>query len=283
VEKLGPFVRAAAPACAVLLIFVACLATLAGYSFRPRLGMAQMGSGFTLESYAAFFRDPFNLAYLWRSLWIATYTTAVVLVLGYVVAYHMTVCGPRMRLIITIILLVQFFTSYVIRTYAIVLALGRYGIVNNGLIALGVISVPAKLLFTEFAVAAGLVLVAVPFMVFPVYGSIAGISPNLRAAAGSLGATPAAVFREIVLPLSLPGVAAGVVIVYLFNLTAFITPSLLGGGHVDMIANLIFDRAMNTQDYPFASAAAMVSLLLTLIIVYLLQSGFRRTIRGAER
>jgi ABC-type spermidine/putrescine transport system permease subunit I len=86
-----------------------------------------------------------------------------------------------------------------------------------------------------------------------------------------------------VLPLSLPGVAAGVVIVCLFNLTAFITPNLLGGGYFDMIANFIYDRAMNTQEYPLAAAAAMVSLLLTVVLVYLLQKGFGAAIKGATR
>jgi ABC-type spermidine/putrescine transport system permease subunit I len=279
----APVGRLVAPAGATVLIFFACLATMAHYSVLPSLGMARVGEGFTFSAYEAFLGDAFNLAYLWRSLHIATYTTLLVLVLAYPVAYYMSYCSPRMRLLVSVLLLVQFFTSYVIRTYAIVLVLGRFGVINRGLIGLGIIDEPLKLLFTEFAVALGLVVVAIPFMVFPIYGSIAGIPPNLLTASKSLGATQLRTFFEIVLPLSLPGVAAGVVIVYLFNLTAFITPSLLGGSQFDMIANFIFDRALNTQEYPMAAAASMVSLIVTVVLVYLLQKGFAAAIRGATR
>lgn len=275
--------RLLAPGLAIAAAFFATLGVMAYYSVLPNLGIARVGSGFTLAAYRAFFGDAFNLAYLTRSLWIATYCTLVTLVLGYAVAYHMTLCGPRLRLVISLVLLVQFFTSFVIRTYAVVLVLGRYGVVNTTLVGLGIVEEPLKLLFTEFAVALGLVVVSIPFMVFPIYSSLAAIPRNLGGAAESLGATHFAVFREVTLPLSLPGVAAGVVLVYLFDFTAFITPGLLGGGYFDMIANFIYDRAMNTQDYPGAAAAAMVSLALTVVIVYVLQKGFRAAIRGTER
>lgn len=275
--------RLVAPGLVVLAGFFGCLATLGYFSVLPSRGMAQVGEGFTLDAYKAFLGDAFNLSYLWRSLRIATYTTAIVLVLGYPIAYFMTLCRPRTRLIVSILLLVQFFTSFVVRTYAVVLVLGKFGVVNRSLMALGLIDEPLRLLFTEFAVALGLVIVAIPFVVFPIYASLAAIPRNLLTAAESLGADRPRVFREVILPLSLPGVAAGVVIVYLFNLTAFITPNLLGGGYVDMIANLIYDQAMNTQQYPLASAAAMVSLVLTIVVVYLLQKGFGSMIRGAQR
>lgn len=256
---------------------------MAYYSFLPSLGMARVGTGFTWANYEAFLGDAFNLSYLWRSLRVATYTTAIVLLLGYAVAYFMSLCSPRVRMIVSVILLVQFFTSFVIRTYAIVLVLGRYGIVNEILQTLGITEAPVRLLFNEFAVAAGIILVAVPFMVFPIYSSIAAIPPNLLTAAESLGATRLRVFYEVILPMSMPGVAAGVVIVYLFNFTSFITPSLLGGGYFDMIANLIYDQAMNTQQYPVAAATSMIALLLTILIVYGMQKAFAAMIRGAER
>jgi ABC-type spermidine/putrescine transport system permease subunit I len=272
-----------APGVAAVALFFSCLGLMAYYSFLPSLGMAQVGSGFTLDNYGEFIGDSFNRAYLWRSLRVATYTTVIVLVLGYAVAYYMSFCSPRMRLLISVLLLVQFFTSYVVRTYAIVLVLGRYGVVNETLMALGITAEPLRLLFNEFAVALGIVLVAIPFMVFPIYSSIAAIPPNLLTAAESLGATRLKTFFEVILPMSMPGVAAGVVIVYLFNFTSFITPSLLGGGYFDMIANLIYDQAMNTQEYPLAAATSVIALVLTVAIVYALQKMFAVTIRGAER
>lgn len=275
--------RLVAPATATVAIFFSCLGLMAYYSFLPSLGIAKVGSGFTWANYAGFLGDSFNLSYLWRSLRVATYTTAIVLLLGYPIAYFMTYCRPRTRMVVSVVLLVQFFTSYVVRTYAIVLVLGRYGIVNQTLQALGLTDAPMKLLFNEFAVALGIVLVAIPFMVFPIYSSIAAIPPNLLTAAESLGATRFKIFKEVILPMSMPGVAAGVVIVYLFNFTSFITPSLLGGGYFDMIANLIYDQAMNTQQYPVAAATSMVALVLTILIVYAMQKLFALTIRGAER
>ncbi|MGE0714719.1 MAG: ABC transporter permease [Alphaproteobacteria bacterium] len=271
------------PGTLLLAAFLGCLGVLLVQSFLPSAGMARVGEGFTLASYAQFLGDSFYLGYLVRSIVIAAYTTAIVLVLGYVVAYHMTLCGRRLRLFISIVLLVQFFTSFVIRTYAVMLVLGRYGIVNETLQSAGVTDEPLRLLFNEFAVATGIVLTAVPYMVFPVYGSLMAIEPNLRAAAQSLGANRLRIFWEVVFPLSLPGVAAATVIVFLFALTSYIAPGLLGGGYFDMIANLIYDKAVNAQDYPFAAAAAVVSVTTTLALVYLMQKGFRAAIRGTER
>jgi ABC-type spermidine/putrescine transport system permease subunit I len=275
--------RLVAPGVAAVAVFFSCLGIMAYYSFLPSLGIAKVGTGFTLVNYEAFIGDAFNLSYLWRSLRVATYTTAIVLLMGYTIAYFMSFCSPRTRTVISVVLLVQFFTSYVVRTYAIVLVLGRYGIVNETLQALGITEAPIKLLFNEFAVALGIVLVAVPFMVFPIYSSLAAIPPNLLTAAESLGATRFKIFTEVILPMSMPGVAAGVVIVYLFNFTSFITPSLLGGGYFDMIANLIYDQAMNTQQYPVAAATSMIALVLTILIVYAMQKAFAQMIRGTER
>ena len=275
--------RLLTPGVLALVFFFGCLGAMAYYSLLPSLGMAKIGSGFTLKNYATFLGDAFYMSYLWRSLRIATYTTLIALLCGFSVAYFMSLCRPRVRMLISMLLLVQFFTSYVIRTYAIALVLGRTGVVNESLQAMGLIEEPLELIFNEFAVAVGIILVAVPFMVFPIYSSLAAIPRNLLIAAESLGATRFKAFWTVTFPLSLPGIAAGVIVVYLFNLTSFITPALLGGGYFDMIANLIYDQAMNTQDYPLSAATSMVSLAVTLLVVYLLQRFFSRFIRGVER
>jgi ABC-type spermidine/putrescine transport system permease subunit I len=276
-------VQLLSPGVLTLVFFFGCLGTMAYYSLVPSLGMARIGTGFTLKNYSTFLGDSFYLSYLWRSLRIASYTTVITLFCGFALAYFMSLCSSRLRVLISMLLLVQFFTSYVIRTYAIGLVLGRTGVVNETLLRLGVIREPLELIFNEFAVALGIVLVAIPFMVFPIYSSLAAIPSNLRTAAESLGATRFKVFWRVTFPLSLPGVAAGVIVVYLFNLTSFITPALLGGGYFDMIANLIYDQAMNTQDYPLAAATSMVSLAVTMAVVYALQRIFSGFIRGTER
>jgi ABC-type spermidine/putrescine transport system permease subunit I len=262
------------PAMAILVLFFGCLAVMIVYSFLPSTGMGQIGEGFTLENYQKFLGDAFYLSYVSRSLLLSLYCTAITLVLGYLVAYLMYRASPTVRLIIGLILVVQFFTAYVIRTYAIMLILGRNGAVNKLLLYLGLIDEPLKLIFNELGVAIGLVLVSIPFMVFPIYSSLHVIADNLELAAQSLGATRFKCFWTIILPLSLPGISAGIIIVYLFQVTAYIIPGLLGGGYFDLVANLIYSKAMSALDYPFSAAAAVVMLVISCTIVYAAQKLF---------
>jgi ABC-type spermidine/putrescine transport system permease subunit I len=236
--------------------------------------MAQVGTGFTLANYGRFFGNPLYLSYVSRSLVLATYCTAVTLVLGYAVAYVMYRATPRMLLLISLVLIVQFFTAYVIRTYAIMLVLGRNGLVNQVLLSIGAIDQPLKLLFNELGVAIGMVMISIPFMVFPIYSSLRAIPANLEPAAHALGASPLRCFFAVILPLTLPGMAAGVIIVYLFEVTAYIIPAILGGGYYDMVANLIYSKAMGALDYPLSSAIAMTMLVISCVIVYGAQKAF---------
>jgi len=269
-----PVAPLVAPAVAVVLFFFGCLGVMVAYSFLPNTGMAQVGSEFTLANYSRFLGNPFYLSYVSRSLTLSTYCTAVTLVLGYAVAYVMYRATPRMLLLISLVLIVQFFTAYVIRTYAIMLVLGRNGLINQVLLGLGVIDQPLKLLFNEIGVAIGMVMVSIPFMVFPIYSSLHAIPRNLEPAAHALGATPLRCFWTITLPLTIPGIAAGVIIVYLFEVTAYIIPALLGGGYYDMVANLIYSKAMGAMDYPLSAAVAMSMLVISCVIVYGAQKAF---------
>jgi ABC-type spermidine/putrescine transport system permease subunit I len=271
-----PIVPLVAPALAVVLFFFGCLGVMVAYSFLPNTGMAQVGTQFTLANYGRFFGNPLYLSYVSRSLVLSTYCTAVTLVLGYAVAYVMYRATPRMLLLISLVLIVQFFTAYVIRTYAIMLVLGRNGLINQILLGLGVIDQPLKLLFNEIGVAIGMVMVSIPFMVFPIYSSLHAIPKNLEPAAHALGASPLRCFWTIILPLTIPGIAAGVIIVYLFEVTAYIIPALLGGGYYDMVANLIYSKAMGAMDYPLSSAIAMTMLVISCVIVYGAQKAFGR-------
>jgi putative spermidine/putrescine transport system permease protein len=264
------------PAGIVVGFFFYALSVMLHFSVRPHLGPGLIGDSYTLDNYAAFLASPFYLGFLARSLWISFYCTVLTAVLGYVIAYFMYRASPRVRLIAGIILIVQFFTAYVIRTYAVMMVIGKNGVVNKTLLGLGLIDAPLKLLFTEAGVAIGMVLVSLPFMVFPIFNSLHALPPNLETAAMSLGAGQLRTFWQVIFPLTLPGVAAGIVIVYLFELTSYIVPGALGGGYVDMMANLIYAKAMQSFDHPFAAAAAMVMLAVSLAAIYLLQKMFRR-------
>ncbi len=272
--SLWPVAPLVAPALVVVLFFFACLAVMAIYSFLPNAGMTQVGAKFTLTNYARFFGNPFYLSYVSRSLVLSAYCTAVTFVLGYAVAYVMYRATPRMLLLISLVLIVQFFTAYVIRTYAIMLVLGRNGLINQVLLGLGVIEHPLKMLFNGIGVAIGMVMVSIPFMVFPIYSSLRAIPKNLEPAAHALGASPLKSFWTIILPLTIPGIAAGVIIVYLFEVTAYIIPALLGGGYYDLVANLIYSKAMGAMDYPLSSAIAMTMLVISGVLVYSLQKAF---------
>ena len=254
-----------APAAIVIGFFFYTLSVMVHFS----------GDGLTLENYANFLGSPFYLGFLGRSLWLSAYCTVITAVLGYVIAYAMYRSSPRARLIAGAILIVQFFTAYVIRIYAVMLVIGKNGIISKALLGMGAISQPLTLLFTETGVAIGMVLVSLPFMVFPIFNALQAIPVNLETAATSLGASRVRTFWEVIFPLTIPGVAAGIVIVYLFELTSYIVPGALGGGYFDMMANLIYAKAMQSFDYPAAAAAAMVMRVIAASGVYLLQKAFR--------
>jgi putative spermidine/putrescine transport system permease protein len=266
------------PGATIIAIFIVMMASMVRYSFSPG-GAGVIGDGFTLENYSKFLGSWFYWGYLLGSLRISLYCTFISAVMGYVIAYAMYRSGPSARLIIGAILITQFFTAYVIRIYAVMLLLGKNGIINKALLYLNIVEQPVRFLFTEAGVAIGLVLVSIPFMVFPILASLHRISQNIEMASASLGATPLRMFWTVVFPLSLPGLAAGIVIVYLFELTSYIVPGLLGGGYADMIANLIYNKAMRSFEYTFASAAAVITLILSALIVFSMNKLFDRLTR----
>jgi putative spermidine/putrescine transport system permease protein len=251
-----------APAGLVIAVFAGGLAVTALASVTDDNGE------WSIRQYKKFFSDPFYLQYLWRSLRLAAYCTPITLLLGYPTAYVMARASRAVRLALTLVLVVQFFTSYVVRTYALVLVLGSQGIVNEVLLQTRIIERPLPLLFHEAGVAIALVLVPLPFMIFPIYSVLKNINPNLLTAAASLGASRFQTFWLVVVPLSLPGVLAGFVLVFLFDLTAYVMPGMLGGGYFDMIANFIQQQAMASLNTPFASAISMTLLFITIAIIY---------------
>ncbi|MGE0338877.1 MAG: ABC transporter permease [Xanthobacteraceae bacterium] len=274
-QRLGWPLLFLLPAAIVIGFFFFTMSIMVRISVAPNLGPAQIGDGFTPDNYIQFFGSTFYLGYLFRSLWLAAYCTLITAVLGYTLAYFIHRSGRRTRVLVGALLVIQFFTAYVIRTYAVMLVIGKTGILNRSLLGAGFIEQPLALLFTETGVAIGMILVSLPFMVFPIVASLQSIPPNVEMAAASLGASNTRIFWTVIVPLTMPGIAAGIVVVYLFELTSYIVPGVLGGGYVDMIANLIYAKAMQSFDHPFAAAAAMVTLLVSGLTVYLLQKFFR--------
>jgi len=259
--RAGGGIRAAlgAPALVVLVLLAAALSSLA---------VASIGATPWFGHYRKFLGDELYLAYLVRSFRVAAWTTLVTLVVGYAIAYTMTQVSATTRRLIVMLLVLQFFSVSVTRIYSIILLLGNNGAVNRSLLALGVIDAPVRLIYNELGVVIGLVNASLPFAVFPIYSVLERVPASLREAAYTLGARRARSFWQVVFPLSVPGVAASVVIVFLYSLGAFATPLMLGGGFVDLISVFAYEQAINFSNYGFAAAGAIVSTLLGLALVY---------------
>jgi ABC-type spermidine/putrescine transport system permease subunit I len=210
--------------------------------------------------------DELYVAVLWDSMEIAALVTVICLALAYPVAAWLIQAGRTGFLLGMFFLLLPFWTSVLVRTYAWMVLLGRNGVVNRTLRDWGWIEFPLPLLHNLTGVLIGIVHVMLPYMVFPIYAALLRIDPDLKRAAEGLGAPAWRSFLRITLPLSLPGVFAGCALVFVITLGFFITPALLGGGHVMMIAMLIEQQVREFLDWPFAAALATVLLAATLVI-----------------
>jgi len=201
--------------------------------------------GFTLKFYAELFAESMYLKALSNTVEISVLVTAACLILGYPIAYLIATTSSAPRRILMVLVLVPFWTSILVRTFAWIVILGNNGLVNRAFIAIGFIDHPIKLLFNMVGVQVGMVHVLLPFMVFPLLGVMSRIDFNVVRIARSLGATPSRAFLHVFLPLSLPGAAAGCVLVFLLAIGFYVTPALLGGPGEITLATLI-DMMINT-------------------------------------
>ena len=204
---------------------------------------------------------------LLRTLWIALVVTIVCILLGYPVAFLIATSPPQLSKILVLLVLLPFWTSLLVRTAAWVIVLQKAGIVNDSLIALGIIEEPLALIFNRTGVYISMVHILLPFMILPLYSVMKGIPPDHVRAAASLGAKPWAAFVSIYFPQTLPGLAAGCLLVYVIALGFYITPALIGGGSDQMLAYLIAEFATNTANWGLAGALAMV-LLVCIAVLY---------------
>ncbi len=199
---------------------------------------------------------------------ISIVVTLLTLLLGYPVAYVLSSIRPSRANLLMICVLIPFWTSILVRSYAWMVLLGREGSINRLLINLGLRDEPVQLLNTRLAVYVGMVHILLPFMILPLYSVMRGIDRNYVRAAGNLGAKPWQAFRYIFLPLSLPGIAAGCLVVFILSLGFYITPALIGGPR-DVMISMLIAQQVNTLNWGFASALAVGLLLLALTIYFI--------------
>ena len=240
-------------------------------AFAYPVGQLLWGSVFapdpTAVHYARIYEEPLFARIFFRTFQIALVVTALTFLLGYPVAWAMSRVKGGTAFLITACVLIPLWTSVLVRSYAWIVLLQRNGIVNNSLRDLGLVSEPLRLIYTEGAVIAAMTHVLLPYMILPVYAALRGISPDLTRAARNLGAGPWRAFFTVILPLSLPGVFAGCIMVFILALGFYITPALVGGPRTLMIATLIGQQTTELLNWPFAGALSAILLVTTIGLV----------------
>lgn len=234
-------------------------------------------AAYSLQNYIQFFTDPYYLSSLWITVKVSFYTVLVSLLLGYPVALTMAKSSPRVRGYIALLIASPLLVSIVVRNFGWYLLLLPNGTINSMLTSLGVISAPLKLLFSEIGVIIGLSNAYLPFMILAIATSLYNIDPSLERAGAILGASPLRTFFSVTLPLSLPGIVSGCVLVFSMSMSAYVTPALMGGANVPMMPVVAYDQINNLLRWTFGSALSYVLLATTMLIVTILTRGFEKS------
>jgi spermidine/putrescine transport system permease protein len=252
---------------AVLLVLtlVAPLAIVCVYSLMTRGAYGGVERPFTLENYTRFW-DPLYGAILWRSCWIAAVATALCLVLAFPLALFIARSGSRKNLYLSLVIL-PFWTSFLIRTYAWMFLLRDTGLINTVLQAVGVIHEPLPMLYNNGAVILGLVYGFLPFMVLPLYATLERMDPSLAEASADLGARPLQTLWRVTLPLCAPGIRAGSILVFVPCLGTYLTSDLLGGSKTILIGNLVQNQFTSARDWPFGAAASLALMAVAMVLL----------------
>ena len=233
----------------------------------------------TLESYARLLSDSLYIRAYLSSIRYALGATLICLLLGYPMAYAIARAPKAWRVTLLMLVILPFWTSFLLRVYAWVGLLKGNGFINNALISLGLVSEPLPLLNNSFSVVLGLVYGYLPFMVLPLYATLEKLDPALLEAAADLGCRPWRAFLSVTLPLSLPGIAAGALLVFIPAVGEFVIPELLGGPGTLMIGKVLWDEFFTNRDWPVASAVAVAML----ILLVLPMGALRRYLAGEAR
>jgi putative spermidine/putrescine transport system permease protein len=220
----------------------------------------------SLDHYRRIFEADAYIRVLRTTFTIGLQVTVITALLGYPLAYFLSSLPAKWARICLILVLVPFWTSFLVRTYAWMVLLQRRGVINNWLIDLGIADEPFQMIYNRMGVLIGMVHVMLPFMVLPLYAVMTGIDRNLLLAAQNLGATPFQAFRRVFFPLSLPGVAAGSILVFILAIGFYITPALMGGRQDTMIAQLIEGQVREQLNFSFGAALGAFLLVLTIVV-----------------
>jgi len=246
-------------------VFMAPLCITLRYSLNRFIAGGSQETAFVLDNYARFILDPYYAAILLRTLALGSGVALVTLLLGYPLAYAIARGRSRWRALLIAATLIPLMTNVVVRSYGWMILLSNSGVIEDALAELGLPRV--KLLYTMTGVVLSLTQVMMPFMVLTLVGVLQNISGDLEDAACGLGAGRWRVFRDVLLPLSLPGIVAGSFLVFALTISAFATPRLVGGASVEVMATMIYDQVLNALNWPFASATSIILLVIVLALM----------------
>jgi putative spermidine/putrescine transport system permease protein len=271
-----PFLRTfVAPAALCAIAFIAAMAAVLQFSVRAYIPGSLEPGGLTLDNFTALLKPLYARVFI-DTVWICFLTAFWTLIVGYPLAYalvHVRSQVAKSAILITVV--TPLFLGEVVRTYSWIVVLGNNGFINSVLLKLGIIDEPIQFMFTTFGVVIALVHVTMPVMVIMLAAALAHIDRDYQRAAESLGAGPIRAFLTVTLPLSMPGVVAGVTTAFAWTFSAFATPQLIGGGRVNMVSNLVYQLGFASFNFPFAASLCVAGVSLTLIVLLLLRLAAR--------
>jgi len=284
-DRLRPWYLLSPTLIVLTVLMVVPIVIMTVYSFYEFVTAGVEKQVFTTANWHEFFTDSFYHLFLWKTVKVAAITAILCALLGYPPAYFIAMTRTRHKWLLLLLLIVPFWISFTIRTFSWIHILGEQGIINVVLMKIGLISEPLRMLYTQGSVIMGMIHFLLPYMILNIYVSLEGIDRNLISAARTLGCTQGQAFREVVLPLSLPGLMAGLLLCFVLAAGSYVTPQVLGSTRDALFGNLIYDTIMTQLNWPLGSTLSLVLLVLLGIVatIYSRYMGLSRIFKGLSQ
>ena len=269
---------------AITLMIVVPMCFILVYSFYENIDLAVDKVAFQFGNWQELFSDNYYHNAIWKTLWMAIVVTVIAAVLGYIPAYYIVHTQFKHKWLLLLLLILPFWVSFIIRTLSWIHIMGNQGAINGVLQWLGLVDEPVSMMFNQFAVVVGFIHVFLPFMILNVYVSLDGVDKNLEPAARTLGCTPWQAFREVTLPLSLPGLGAGSLLVFVLTAGSYVTPLILGGPGDFLFGNLIYDAVITELNWPMGATLsfALLVILGVIVVIYSRLMGLNQLYKAFE-
>ncbi len=254
----------------ITALVVVPMAFILVYSFYENIDLAQDVPAFQFGNWQELLTDSYYRTAIWKTLRLSLIVTVLAAVLGYIPAYVIAMTRYRHKWLLLLLLIIPFWISFIIRTLSWIHIFGNQGALNGLLRLLGLTDAPLSMMYTEFTVIVGFIHVFLPYMILNIYVSLEGIDQNLEPAARTLGATPWQAFKEVTLPLSVPGLAAGCLLVFVLTGGSYVTPLILGGPSDFLFGNLVYDAVVTELNWPMVATLSFALLLFlgSVVVLY---------------